>query len=401
MPRLGTTSPPSRPRFNFAWVLLGIACGLAAATAFVYFVQIPLQPVGARDYVVYWATGQQLLHHGNPYDPGVMSSLEHSAGLAYPGSYFMRNPPWTLPLALLLGLCSASAAALPWTLLMLGILVASVVIVWPELGSKSRQLSLLGFVFPPALHGVIAGQTSMFVLLGLALFLRLHKSRPFWAGASLWFCTLKPHILIPFAVVWLVWTLATRAWKMLAGAFAAIAASCLLTECIDPAVWTQYLHWAHSSGIGGELIPCLGVALRQLISPTSYWIAFVPAIAGSLWALVWFARRLKTWDWVEHGNVLVLLSILVAPYCWIWDQSAVIPALLYGVSRTRSQVPLALLALAFIAIDMQEIMGVNVRSWIYIWPSVFWLAWYLLARSRSLQSVAPSPLDAGRIGALG
>ncbi|HTV14066.1 MAG TPA: glycosyltransferase family 87 protein [Acidobacteriaceae bacterium] len=401
MPRSGTSNAPIRLKFDLAWVLLGIACGLAAATAVVYFVQIPLQPVGARDYVVYWATGQQLLHHGNPYDPNVMSSLEHSAGLAYPGSYFMRNPPWTLPLAVLLGLCSASAAALPWTLLMLAVLVASVAIVWPVLRAKSRQLSLLGFVFPPALHGVIAGQTSLFVLLGLALFLRFHKTRPFWAGASLWFCTVKPHILIPFAMVWLVWVLATRAWKMLAGALTAVAASCLLTECIDPAVWSQYLHWAGSSGIGAELIPCLGVALRQLISPTRYWIAFVPVVAGTLWALIWFLKRRHSWDWFEQGNVLVLLSILVAPYCWIWDQSAVIPALLYGVSRTRSRVPLALLAVAYIAIDIQELTGVSVRSWLYIWPSIFWLAWYLLTRSRGLQSVAESRVEAGSVGALG
>jgi Glycosyltransferase family 87 len=398
MPR---PTAPRPARSDLAEALLGVACGLAFATALAYFIQIPLQPVGTRDYVVYWATGQQLLHHGNPYDPSLMGSLEHSAGLALPGSYFMRNPPWTLPLALLPALLPTSDAAVPWSLLMLAALCLAVRMVWPMEGARSKQLSLLGYVFPPALHGVIAGQTSMFALLGLALFLRLHKSRPFWAGASVWFWTLKPHILLPFMLVWLVWVLVTRAWRMLAGSAAAMAASCLLTECIDPSAWKQYLQWSQASGIGSEQIPCLGVALRQLIHPAGFWIAFVPAIVGSLWALFWFARRRKTWDWVRHGNILVLVSILVAPYCWIWDQSVVIPALLYSASHTRSRASLALLAVAYIVIDVQEMLGVSVRSWLYLWPSIFWLAWYLLARPRTIPSLAESPVDGGTIPALG
>jgi len=54
---------------------------------------------GARDFVVYWATGQQLVHHGNPYDVDAMMRIEIAAGL--PGKYgvlFMRNPPGRCPL---------------------------------------------------------------------------------------------------------------------------------------------------------------------------------------------------------------------------------------------------------------------------------------------------------------
>jgi hypothetical protein len=382
-------------------MLLGIACGLSIVTAAVYCIQIPLNPVGTRDYVVYWATGKLLLHHANPYDPNLIGSLEHQAGLLFPGSYFMRNPPWTLPLAILPGLCGPNAAAVPWSLLMLAVLFLSVRTVWPAAGARSAKLSLLGYVFPPALLCIISGQTSLFVLLGMALFLRIHRTRPFWAGASLWFCTLKPHILLPFALTWLVWVVATRAWKMLAGAAAAMAASCLLTEWIDPAAWSQYLQWSRSSGIAGEKIPCLAVVLRDLIHPASSWIAFVPAIVGSVWALFWFSRRRRNWDWFEHGNVLVLVSILVAPYCWIWDQSVVIPALLYGACRTASRAGIAILALVYVALDAFELTGVNARSNLYLWPAIFWLGWYLLVRARPAESPGSPSAQSAHVPALG
>jgi hypothetical protein len=395
------TSPAPGKHFNFGELLLGIACGLSIVTAVVYCVQIPLNPIGTRDYVVYWATGKLLLHHLNPYDPTLIGTLEHSAGLLYPGSYFMRNPPWTLPLALLPGLGSPRAAAVPWSLALLAALFLSVRAVWPAFGAGSGRLSLLGYVFPPALLCVIAGQTSLFILLGMALFLRLYRSRPFWAGASLWFCTVKPHVLLPFALIWLVWVVLTRAWRMLAGAAAAMAASCLLTACIDPAAWSQYLQWSRISGIAGEKIPCLGVELRDLIHPASSWIAFIPALVGCVWALFWFARRRSRWDWIEHGKLLVHVSIFVAPYCWIWDQSVVIPALLYGACRTGSRTGLAILALAYIALDALELTGVNPRSNLYLWPSALWLGWYLLVRTRPSQPTQDPSAQSARVPALG
>jgi hypothetical protein len=386
-------SPPSAnsgalKRLDLVEALVGIACGLSIVTALAYCIQIPIHPGGTRDYIVYWATGQQLVHHANPYDPNQMSSLEHSAGLSIPGSYFMRNPPWALVLTLPLGLAGAASAAIPWVLLLLAVLIASVRLIGPVVSAPGKRLALLGYSFPPALHCIIAGQTSLFVLLGLALFLRLHRTRPFWAGAGLWFCTLKPHVLLPFALVWLVWVCTSRAWRMLAGAAAALAASCVVTECIAPAAWVEYLQWVRTSGIAQEKIACIGVALRDLIHPSSNWIAWLPVAVASAWALVHFWRRRARWSWTEDGHVVVLASLLTAPYCWIWDDSVAIPAILCGANRTASRTLLAVLALAYVAIDWLELTGVNVRADIYLLPAVFWLAWYLAARALKSRSAA-------------
>lgn len=134
-----------------------------------------------------------------------MARLEHAAALRDGTPCYKRNPPWALPLTLPLGLVSERVGILPWSLLMLGLLLISVRLMWGMVGRPGTRLDLLGYAFPPALLCAVMGQTSLFLLLGLVLFLRLHRTRPFWAGAALWLCTLKPHLFLPFGIVLLIW----------------------------------------------------------------------------------------------------------------------------------------------------------------------------------------------------
>src|SRR5579862_1450237 len=90
-------------RADFAEALMGLACGLLAITALLFIPEVLMHSPGHRDYIVYWATGQQLMHHGNPYDAQAMGALEHAWGVKSAGSFYMRNPPWALPLVAPLG----------------------------------------------------------------------------------------------------------------------------------------------------------------------------------------------------------------------------------------------------------------------------------------------------------
>ena len=59
---------------------------------------------GNHDFISYWAAGQQLIHHQNPYDADAILRIEHAAG--FPVGYqalLMRNPPSALLLTLPLG----------------------------------------------------------------------------------------------------------------------------------------------------------------------------------------------------------------------------------------------------------------------------------------------------------
>lgn len=383
-----------RPRADFADIAIALACGLAITSTALFLGVIPLirSLAGSRDFIVYWATGQQLVHHADPYDPHLLGILEHSAGLTRAGTFYMRNPPWSLPFTLPLGFLPARVASLPWSLLLLALFILSIRELVKMFGLSGNRLEILGYCFPPALICVIMGQTSMFLLVGLVGFLRLHRSRPFWAGACLWLCTFKPHVFVPFGLVLLVWIFVTRTYRVLAGGLAAMAASCLVTEWLDPHAFGQYLYWARHSGITGEFIPCLSVELRNLIDPRAEWIAFVPCILGGLWALAWYWPRRRNWDWIEHGNVLMLVSVVVAPYCWIYDQSVALPALLFAISLAPSRRMMAILALLFLGVEIMTYTVFWEFHAIFLWPGPAWLIWYLFARRSARRAADSQPL---------
>jgi hypothetical protein len=119
---------PAKKRPDFSQWIIAIACALAIAPTALFLAALPMMPrlAESRDFIVYWSTGQQLVHHADPYNANAMGSIEHATAFRAKGSYYMRNPPWGLWLAWPLGLLSARAAALPWSLLMLALLIASV-----------------------------------------------------------------------------------------------------------------------------------------------------------------------------------------------------------------------------------------------------------------------------------
>lgn len=376
---------------DFSVLLVAIACAVAVVFTTLFLSMMPFNRavVARRDFITYWAAGQQLAHHANPYDPAAVDKIERGAGFAGGASYYMRNPPWALPLALPLGYVGAVPAALPWSLVMLGLLVASVRISWKLFGSAAIHFDWLGYCFPPALYCVILGQTSILMLFGLVLFLRFHKSSPFAAGAALWFCTLKPHLFLPFAAVLLAWIFVTRTYRILAGGLAAMAIGAVITTFIDPAAWAQYTYYVRTSVMTREFTPCLGDVLRDSIKPSAEWLAFVPAALGCVWAMVYFWPRRNSWDWLENGSPLMLVSIFVAPFGWIFDQSLAIPAILYALSRNPSRMLLAVLALIYIAIEIQIISPFGLHSAAYLWPAPAWLVWYIFARAPVRSAAEP------------
>ena len=375
---------------DFSVLLIAIACALAALFTTLFLCQLPFNRpnVAKRDFIVYWATGQQLARHGNPYDPDALNRIERDAGFPGGTSYYMRNTPWTLPLALPLGYIGPTAAALPWSLVMLALLFASVRILWKFLGAAGNRLDWLGYCFPPALFCVILGQTSILLLFGLVLFLCFHKGRPFAAGAALWLCTLKPHLFLPFILVLLVWIFVSRRYRILAGAVAAFAAGAVVTLCVDPHAWNQYLYYMRTSVVTREFTPCVGDVLRDSIHPSAEWLAFVPCMLGCVWAVAYFWPRRHSWDWFENGGLLMLVSIFVAPFGWIFDQTLAIPAILFAVSRRPSRLMLSVLALIYFAVEIQIISPFGLHSAAYLWPAPAWIVWYLYARASAPESAA-------------
>jgi uncharacterized protein len=336
---------------------------------------------GSRDFVQYWAAGHQLIHHANPYDRATILPMERAVG--FPSglpAFIMPNPPSALLLVLPLGFLGPVAAELVWLALLLACLVASVRMVWIMHGRPKNQLHWLGYSFAPALSCLLSGQVTIFLLLGLALFLRFHRSRPFLAGVSLWLCMLKPHLFLPFGVVLIVWVILTRSYKILVGTVVALGVSSAVALMLDPLVWVQYGQMMSTARINRLVIPCLSIMLRQKLSPNTIWLQYLPAVLGCVWALTYFRRHRDDWDWIEHGSLLMLVSLLFAPYTWFMDQAILIPALLHAAYVTRSRNLLAVLALASAIIEIAILRGLPLlQSVFYLWTAPGWLVWYLCA----------------------
>jgi hypothetical protein len=199
---------------------------------------------------------------------------------------------------------------------------------------------------------------------------------------------LKPHLFLPFGVALIAWIVFSKSYRLALGFAVAMAASCVMVYLINPLEWAQYSHMVRSSGIEWEYIPCLSLLLRYWLSPHSVWLQYLPATLGCAWALIYLWTHRHTWDWLTNGSLLMLVSILLAPYCWIYDQGLVIPALLQAAFLTRSRN--LLITLAFLSAVVEILFYWNPSYsyaavvWIY-WTTPAWLIWYLAASAPSNQ----------------
>jgi hypothetical protein len=335
------------------------------------------------DFIQYWAAEQQLVHGANPYDPNELLRLESAEGLEGGVLKISISPPVAYDLALPLGLVGAKLGLLLWMLVLAACAAASIWILGILFGRQASQLHIYCYLFPPLLACFLVGQLGIFLLLGLVLFLFWRESRPFLAGVLLFPYAMKPHLLAPFGLVLLLWMVYRKSYRILAGFSVALLANCALTLCLDHQIWSQYRQAVHTMDIVNIYVPSLSQELRRLLDHNATWIQFLPEAAGCLWALWYFRTRRARWNWMDHGMILLLISVAVAPYAWLTDEALLLPAVLAGlyqaVDLRRSTLPLILI----VAVAQIEIFNVvRVNSPYYLWTVPAYLAWYLYAAGR-------------------
>jgi hypothetical protein len=333
-----------------------------------------------KDFISYWAAGQLLAHHQDPYDAGAVFTLEKSAGFTEPQPLVMRNPPYALLLALPLGLLGPESGVIVWSLVIVGALMLAVRILWILHGRQPDRQHLLLYAFAPALSCMQLGQTSTFALLGLALFLYWHERKPFAAGLSLVLLFIKPHLLVAFGLVLLLWCLNTRAWQVLAGAASGLAAATAIAFWFDPHVASHYLPVLGTAGGETSLIPTLSSLVRAYVFRGAAWGQSLPAVMAALWGVWYFQKHRREWSWHSHGLLLLVVSLWAAPYSWFTDEILVAPALLRGIYRStehnrRMAIFGALDAVALILLAC----NLPLHTGVFVWTPTAWLAWYLWA----------------------
>jgi hypothetical protein len=81
--------------------------------------------------------------------------------------------------------------------------------------------------------------------------------------------------------------------------------------------WAQYSQMMHTGGALDEMIPALSAYFRFLVDRNAVWLQFLPQCCASIWALWYFWTRRKRWDWLDHGLVVLLVSVHVHALCLV------------------------------------------------------------------------------------
>jgi hypothetical protein len=356
-----------------------IAAG-AALVAGVYAIAITDKNATDRDFIQYWSAGRLLSHGQNPYDVLAILHLEQSAGMEGSVPKVSLSPPVALELALPFGHFSPKAGLIAWLLIELACAGLAAWGLWFLHGRPDSRYHLLVFAFPPTLACLMAGQLSVFFLLGIVVFFLLHETRPWLAGVALVFCALKPHLFLPCFLALLLWSARRRDFRVLAGFAAALALSCASSVAIDPHAWQQYSAMLLSTRVIDVFIPTVGVAFRFLVDRNAHWLQFLPEAAACIWSVWYYWSRRESWSWTEQGLLLLLVSRLATPYAWFTDDAMLFPAILAAMYQseksTRAWILLGLITAGCLVGVFWEI---TLPSPFYVWTAPAWFAWYLYA----------------------
>ncbi len=369
---------------------LMLACGITILT-----VAMNGNEAKDRDFIAYWAAGQQLVHHQNPYDGIGIHRLQHAAGYKWDRPFFIRNAPTALFLTAPLGLVSARLGAILWALALVAALVGSIRMIWIMAGRQPDRLHLLGYIFPPALACLVQGQIGIFLLLGVTTFLYCYESMPLLAGAALLTCALKPHLFMPFGCAVLLWIIVRKKYRILTGAGIALAASLAIAFLLDPSAWSQYRAMIAAENITEEFIPTFSLALRLAVHTSWWWLQVVPAIVATFWGVHYFWKNRERWNWKRHGCLLLVLSVMVAPYAWFTDEAVVLPAILFGLYRASDRLLTLFSCIAGVAL-LEVFAGVRINSGFYLWTTVAWTLWYIaILHGKSVYAPTAQQKDEG------
>ncbi len=328
-------SIPGKPVAGRIAALVVGASLLAALVAWLAARGVPYM----NDFIAYWSVGRLLLDGANPYDTAAILELQRILGSQFVDPGVVRNPPWTLPLLLPFASLPFATGWYAWIVAQLALVGGSAAALWRLFGGRARPAVAIGiaFGFPPALFVALGGQIGGFLLLGLAGFTwAIVGRRDFVAGLFLAILTLKPHLLLPFGIIVLLWTAKQRRPGALIGAAAGVAAGSLVVLLLQPEIFRQYLEFAAVQVPDEDVVSTPGAALRLALGFDRFWVQWIPAVVGSTWAAVHYIRNSAGWDWSRQLPLVGAVSWLSAPYGWVYDMVILVPAVLDGAARIES-----------------------------------------------------------------
>jgi len=309
--------------------LRGLALGLPLylVAAHVWsFVLIAPQFAPRSDFRALYA-GAYLAWNGESrqlYDFNLQEIIESERVSPEPSQLFFVNPPYFAALLAPLAALSYRSAYVAMFAINIVLLAAILALLWSRLKAIREIYPWLPIAlvlgFHPVAVALIMGQSSLLLcLLVVAAFLLLEK-KPGIAGALLACGLFKFQLVLPIAVLFLLW----RRWKFSAG-FSAIAGVLVAVSVALSGV--SYLHATAAAQNLWAMIPNLAGATFSLFGESVYAkLIFVILSAVALVASFIVGRKRTMQDQLL---IAIPCAILVSYHCYLHDLSVlVLPALL-------------------------------------------------------------------------
>jgi len=205
---------------------------------------------------------------------------------------------------------------------------------------------------------------------------------------------MKPHLFLLLWPVILIECARKKNWRLLAGFGLALAGAATLPLFFDPHIWAHYQAAIHAEHIEGQYLANLSFLLRFMVPGHPVWVQAVPSVLGLAFCARYYWRRRQVWYWPEDGAALLLVSTMVSPYSWPFDQLLLIPAILHVSATRMGGKTLPFLAVVNAAAVVFLLRTVPLSSPVYAWSGTACLIWYVWARRKSgLAGVRKEPRE--------
>ncbi|MFP5230117.1 MAG: glycosyltransferase 87 family protein, partial [Acidobacteriota bacterium] len=305
--------------------------------------------------------------------------MENAAGSGYDEPLLMRNPPWALFVVAPLGLFGVRVAAFLWLLALIALALLAIKCL--RMGCKPPPLVV--YLFAPILGCAMAGQLSIFLLAGIAFFFKYHEDRPWLSGLALLMPAMKPHLFLLLWPLILIECVRRRNWRLLAGFGMGLAAAAAFPLLFDPHIWTDYFAGMRAEHIAGQYLPNLSFVLRWMVPGHPVWVQTVPSVLGLGLCARYYWRRRGVWNWRVDGAALLLVSMMVSPYSWPFDQLLMLPAIMHVCSVRPGRRWAPWLAVLNAAVILILLLKTPLSSPVYAWTATACLIWYVWARKQA------------------
>lgn len=292
-----------------------------------------------RDWFTYWAGGRGLLAGINLYDPRAWFDLHETYGSRwFPNPVFIYAPVTALFFAPL-GALPVNIAAVLWVWfseILTALSVWLIVRHWHHVRAMRLVLfwSLAVLFFLPALLTLLMGQASALILFLVAATAVLwQREKWFVGGLLLGLTTVKPQAVAFLILVIAVWLMLKRRWLALTGLGTALGASAVASVLLFPNFITDWLNTATGKvgGVAARMPTIWGLAADLSAPPFGVWLGVLSACALAGLALVIVAR----WqgDLLTLFGALIVISMVVTPYLWNYDQILLLLPLAIALTR--------------------------------------------------------------------